>query len=371
MFSGYDGAVQPVTIAVSPILELATLFTHDIFFAQAIIPGGNGFLLNPPVGDPSYSWNVNVAHGTSMLFFMTDSRGRQGGSSDVRIVGVSDDSSCLNNLSPASTSHPPGPTQIGSPSASPSNSTSPPPSPPSPISAAGIAGAIIGSVLFLSVVVTLALFVLKRVSGKKPERRRIDSQVDLNENLGAGPLAHPYGPSPPGTQTTPTHPFDSNSYVGDPALLPPPQRYANDKYRTSNSSLSGYYDPSMSYIPSPALYPPQPNYQHPAQFTPADALSIGSALLVPPTQSLAVTHGQPSSPRSPSSNDSSSVTAAKPKAAMAGTSQMPPRFVLHTDAEDALTPNEDSVVELPPQYSERRAPIRLDPPPPDSVHYPP
>ena len=300
-----------------------------------------------------------------MIFFMTDSRGRQGGSSDVRIVGVSDDSTCLNNLSPASTTRPPGPSLTVSPP-SPSNSTTPPPPPPSSISAAGIAGAIIGSVLFLSVVVTLALFVLKRASnGKKPKRRRIDSQVDLDENLGAGPHAHPYAASPPGTQTTPSHPFDSNSYVGNTALLPQ-QPYANDKYPTSNSSLSGYYDPSMSYIPSPALYPPQPNYQQPAQFTSADALSIGSALLVPPAH---VTHGQPSSPRSPTSNDSSSVSAAKTKAAMAGTSQ-PPRFILHTDAEDSLTPNEASVVELPPQYSERRAPIRLDPPPPDGVHYP-
>lgn len=41
---------------------------------------------------------------------------------------------------------------------------------------------------------------------------------------------------------------------------------------------------------------------------------------------------------------------------MAGvTAHKPSRFVVHTDAEDGLPqPNNDGVVELPPQYSERR-----------------
>ncbi len=293
---------------------------------------------------------------------MTDSRGRQGGCSDVRIVGVSDDTTCLNNLSPVSTSHPPGPTQTVEPPAPPSTSSS---RSSSPFSAAGIAGAIIGSVLFLTVAVTLALFVLKRFIGKKPKKRRIVSQVD--EDLGPRSHNRPYA-SPPGTQTPTTHPFDSNPYFGNSALVPP-QPYANDKYQTSNSSLNGYYDPTTSYVPSPALYPPQPNYRHSTQSSLADTISTGTALPSPPTQSFNVTHTQPSVHLSPpSTSDSGTVTAAQRKAAMAGKSQ-PSRFIVHTDAEDGLTPNEDGVVELPPQYSEWRAPIRLDPPPPpDSIH---
>ena len=46
------------------------------------------------------------------------------------------------------------------------------------------------------------------------------------------------------------------------------------------------------------------------------------------------------------------------KAAMAGMSSYQPatRFIVHTDAEDGVPAGEDEVVELPPQYSERRAP---------------
>jgi hypothetical protein len=39
-----------------------------------------------------------------------------------------------------------------------------------------------------------------------------------------------------------------------------------------------------------------------------------------------------------------------------GASRRPTRFVLHTDV-DELQPNEDGVVELPPQYSDHRVPI--------------
>lgn len=51
------------------------------------------------------------------------------------------------------------------------------------------------------------------------------------------------------------------------------------------------------------------------------------------------------------------MSSAQRKAAMAGVSAYTPsRFILHTDVEDVLPPpNDDGVVELPPQYSERRA----------------
>jgi hypothetical protein len=51
-------------------------------------------------------------------------------------------------------------------------------------------------------------------------------------------------------------------------------------------------------------------------------------------------------------------SAGRRKAAMAGQTayKNPTRFILHTDVEDAL-PDDDGVVELPPQYSEHRQPI--------------
>jgi len=54
---------------------------------------------------------------------------------------------------------------------------------------------------------------------------------------------------------------------------------------------------------------------------------------------------------------SDNMTSAQRKAMQAGVSTYTPsRFIVHTDVEDVYPPpNEDGVVELPPQYSERRA----------------
>jgi hypothetical protein len=44
--------------------------------------------------------------------------------------------------------------------------------------------------------------------------------------------------------------------------------------------------------------------------------------------------------------------------AVAGASNhTPSRFIVHTDVEDTLSPSEDGIVELPPQYSERQGPV--------------
>lgn len=66
------------------------------------------------------------------------------------------------------------------------------------------------------------------------------------------------------------------------------------------------------------------------------------------------------------------------KAAMAGvaTYKPPPRFILHTDLEELQPPpEEDEIIELPPQYSESRAPIagltNTPPQPPMSGKRPP
>jgi hypothetical protein len=58
-----------------------------------------------------------------------------------------------------------------------------------------------------------------------------------------------------------------------------------------------------------------------------------------------------------------SMTSTQRKAAMAGvTGYAPSRFIVHTDAEDELPePNGEGVVELPPQYSERRGPSTVVP----------
>ncbi|KAF9650097.1 hypothetical protein BDM02DRAFT_1539621 [Thelephora ganbajun] len=105
VFSNYTQAVQPVTIAV-------------------FIPGGTAFQFNPPTGPSTYDWLAELKAGTSVVFAMMDSQGRNGGSSDIKLVGASDDTSCLKANSPASTSNPPTPTSSTSPSTTPSQNNS-------------------------------------------------------------------------------------------------------------------------------------------------------------------------------------------------------------------------------------------------------
>ena len=266
--------------------------------------------MSPPSGQSSYTWTVNAAHGTSMIFLMTDSQGNQGGSSNIRSVGPSDDSSCLNNSSPSTTTDAPGPTQPSSalPSSS-ATSASP------VISAASIAGVIIGSVLFLAVVITLALFVLKRSKGSK---KHLSSRVDLTAN-DAGSHTHLHGVLPYGSSNDQ---IDLDSYL----------RTSRSKYAASEVS---YPDPTP--YPSPlTLYPPQPCHLY----------SPHTSIKVPASPSLQ------ESDFDVHANASATLTA-QPKALSMG---IPPsKFILHTDVEDA-SPYEGGFIELPPQYSERRGP---------------
>ncbi|KAL4266988.1 hypothetical protein AB1N83_001178 [Pleurotus pulmonarius] len=76
-FTLYTNASQPITII-------------------GAIPGGQSFVLHPPEG-PSYNWTANVAAGTPIIFTMIDSLGRNGGTADIRLVRITNDTSrsCL------------------------------------------------------------------------------------------------------------------------------------------------------------------------------------------------------------------------------------------------------------------------------------
>lgn len=128
-FSNYDGAVQPITIT-------------------AVIPGGEYVTFNPPNGSSYYNWIADVKAGTDLVFFMMDSQGRQGGISDIEQVSLSSDTSCLNVNSPSSTASAPSQTSSQSVPSSTSNSTT---------SVAIIAGASVGGVVFLGLMVVLSI----------------------------------------------------------------------------------------------------------------------------------------------------------------------------------------------------------------------
>lgn len=328
-----------------------------------------------------------------MIFFMTDSQGRQGGSSDVRIVGFSDDSSCLTGLSPSSTQSPPGASQTAPSSTAsskpPTSSTS---TPSNGISIAAIAGTVIGALLFLAVVITLGLFFLRRkrdaASGIPPSSfkrhsPRMGSGIDLTYDPSQAPAGQPYGIPQNNSAPTSNYPYSPNSgppfsdnpfydsppesqYQPPSRYLPPSQfdaasQYSSSQYQFSDTTAPHEYNPYQqypgAYQPNAQLYPPNPNYQ-PVNPHPVDPFHSTPALALAATQPerFSVQTSQPSapSPSAPSEVQSS----AQRKAAMAGASTYTPsRFIVHTDVEDALPPpNEAGIVELPPQYSERGGP---------------
>jgi len=365
VFSDYTGAVQPATIGV-------------------IIPGGNAFMLSPPVGPTSFSWDANVAQGTSMLFFMTDSQGRQGGSSDVRIVGFSDDSTCLNSLSPSSTSSAPS-TSATAPSGTTSNTPSNTSTPKGGVSIAAIAGTVIGALLFLAVAITLGLFFLRK---RRYERtasgpgnnfgrhsRRMGSGIDTPYDPALGLAASHHGLPPPSNFSTsapypypssPAAPYGSSPFLDSPSQsqyqLQSAHYQSHSQYDASSQySSSQYqpYDPSQHDMssrrqPSSQFYPPHPSSLS-AQYQPSDPFNASGPPMLPGTEI------QPfpmqSRAEQSTSRDSTSTTQRK-GAPVPSAAQRPTRFIVHTDVEDdLLPPNEDGVVELPPQYTERRGPL--------------
>ncbi|KAG0708794.1 hypothetical protein DFH29DRAFT_341182 [Suillus ampliporus] len=302
-FEGYNGAVQPVTIT-------------------ALIPGGESLILNPPTGS-SYDWVADVSAGTTLIFMMVDSEGRQGGSSDVVTVLLSNNASCLSANSPSSTASVPSSTIAPTSSSVTAGPTSTQ-STSSSSNTATIAGAAIGCVVAVAALVTLGIFLLRKrrasrspyvMSSSKRHSRRLPS-MDLDhevDHYGHVPPIYPFPyqtdsinhlppPIQPGIQSHLTSPSAGNLTVSDP---PTPFNQTQHSRQVSNpDSFAGYGDAGSSSMSS----------------------------------------------------------AGRRKAAMAGQTAYKPstRFILHTDVEDVV-PDDNGVVELPPQYSEHRQPLALQP----------
>ena len=285
-----------------------------------------------------------------MIFLMTDAQGGQGGSSDIRIVGVSDDSSCLDNSSPSSTLAAPSPTASTPSSSNPASGPSAAPS--HGISIAAIAGTVIASLLFLAVIITLGLFFLrKKLPQSSGNVRRLpgtlESEIDLSFDSHQAPVVTPY--NVPQSYDRP-YPSNANpSFDADPFQDPPSQPVAH--YQMP----SQYHRPGTQQSPS-QHYPPVSGY------TPQNPVTNSSA------PSLSRTEFEPIPPQSTPSTSTS-----QQKAAMAGVkAYQPSRFIVHTDADDDLPqPNDDGVIELPPQYSERRMLGVANPTPDSNAGHPP
>jgi len=252
---------------------------------------------------------------------MTDSEGREGGSSDVETVSLSNDASCLNANSPSSTASVPSSTaSVPSSTTSkvtPTSSSASPTSSQSTSSGstvAAVAGAVIGCLVALAVLVTLGMFLLRKrrasrsayvMSSSNRQLRRLPS-VDVDRETNRYDHIPPIYPfpyqadsvgriAPPIQAGTHSHQTSTGSYAVDPPTIP----FSHSRQNSNNGSSVGYGEagsPSMS-------------------------------------------------------------SAGRRKAAMAGQTayKNPTRFILHTDVDDVV-PDDNGVVELPPQYSERRQP---------------
>jgi hypothetical protein len=196
------------------------------------------------------------------------------------------------------------------------------------------------SLLFLAAIITLGLFFLKkkfdfRSSGKI--RRRLsgtlESEIDLSLNSGQNPTVTPFN-VPQNYDPGSPHPYYLNanpSFDANPFQDPPSQ-------------------PKNYQIPS--------QYPHPAEFQSSSQHHSFFSGYTPesPVTNSSFASRTGSEPIPPQSTSSTSASISQRKAAMAGVrASQPPRFVVHTDADDDLPqPNNDGVIELPPQYSERR-----------------
>jgi hypothetical protein len=115
------------------------------------------------------------------------------------------------------------------------------------------------------------------------------------------------------------------------------------------------------YAPGPASYDQPPPFQRPLS---SDQTSNFSAAQPPPstpppassTSNVAARSSYAGSSTGPAAPTTTS-SKVKGSARVESEPQQPPRFVVHTDLEEAIQPNADGVIELPPQYSERRTPL--------------
>lgn len=324
-----------------------------------VVPGGTSQIVRPGAGS-SYSWTANVAAGTSMIFMMTDGRGGAGGASDLLTVGASDASSCLNNQSPSSTTKATTATSTSGPSRTSTSSSSDETAPPAattksdgvPISA--IAGTVIGSLLFLAVIVTLGLFFLKNMQKKANERKEANSDFRKSRRMpsdgtffGGPPPSNPYGSPPTGVPQYYPYTANSNTALDNPFADGTATPMNDLTPAQSQFALQQSSDPFQAPPVRRSYYPPSPSLPAMASQDPFNPTLPGA---------IAVPISSPPESEAGRTVQSQETSSSQRKAAMAGvTSYTPSRFIVHTDADDELPPpNEDGVVELPPQYTERR-----------------
>lgn len=357
------------------------------------------FELDVPSGAKSFDWIASVSAGTSITFLMVDSEGRSGGSSNLRTVDQSTDTSCLNASSPHSTAGASSTaTSIVAPSATQTVEVK------QGSNTGTIVGGILGGLALLLLVLLGALLCLRRrkqSSGSgwedkyqvnpaiigtrgtsrvsrafRPRGGRAPPSLDLLHSSSRSLHQMPNRP----LSDIPSVPSIDDYALPNPYILPstnvPSVGHSTQYHSTSVYNAHSPHSLISSTGHSAQHYPP-------SLYNIQTLQSVGTgATGVPPISplSLSRTRSESEGPRSPISVLSnpystanhhghsrrpsmpySVISGRSGKTSGVGTGHTTPRLILHTDADDPNPDSEDEVVELPPQYSDRRIGVPLLP----------
>ncbi|TFK30333.1 hypothetical protein FA15DRAFT_1729 [Coprinopsis marcescibilis] len=195
-FTGYPNATKPITVV-------------------GFIPGGSSFEETDPLAGDSFSWFNNYPTGTDITFFVKDANGNNGGTSGIKTVRTSSDSSCVAKAPSTSTN-------IGA-----------------------IVGGVVGGLAVIGLVVFGVIFWRKRQNARSEPLAPV---LGFNEEAKFGAVGPLAGPSagPPGVNLAHSHSFSGSVYQ--------PERRNTYYDAMSTSGASGV---------APYGVPPTPNY-HPA-----------------------------------------------------------------------------------------------------------
>lgn len=335
--------------------------------------------LFPPLG-PQFDFKNNLTAGTTVVFYMEDSLGRDGGVSDVGVVRLSDDASCVSStgdLNSTMTTSKMQPTST-------STSTGPSVSSKSSSNVAVIAGAAAGggaAVLFLGLLVGCCVWRRRRTSESRlrlPVVRKGTSKetVDLLEgtdrhnmadvnlsNYVVEPFVVDASSSTPSLTATGTG--TGMGTGGAPTHLSPLSRKEQMRMaimnETSGASVSGHTN-SVTHSRTPSG----------VQFSEFGAgleyLAAGGGSSRYSTAQTSVGQGgsgygpsfyassRPSREGllSPGVYPSSGDRSPNGQSSFSSSAQ---RVIVHTDIAEAQMMDDEQPLELPPMYSEGRRPI--------------
>ncbi len=331
------------------------------FFQQGLIPLGQAVTLVTDPKTDDFTWQANVASGSSMVFIITDSLGRGGGTSDLETVAESSNAACLNEQSPHSTASSATQMSATQTATSQSSATANPQSAKSGVNAGVIAGIVVGVAAVLLLGILLAVFLVRRRDRhKQSSEYGSASQVvqfqnapfSINASNMASVVPTPYqGSQQSADFSNHAYPYSSPSTqrrLSQSHSSPSGYDYQQGAYQylTSLSASDSHSARVTSMLPNPhsqSQRASRSDFRYLGSQSDSSSSTASGYLLNPSTN----TDPRQPPPEMPAGNNS--VSKAPP-------SQSKTRLILHTDVEDPVEPVEERVLELPPQYSDRRDP---------------